>query len=66
MKRDIPQAVFDQFSKTARKVYQEVCKELDEQHSRKVPVGEGNPNHPMYDLQLFGYHKDEFMRKQYK
>ena len=25
-----------------------------------------NPNHPNYDLHIFGYHCDDFLAKQYK
>ena len=27
---------------------------------------EGNPNHPMYDLHIFGYHHKDFMKRQMK
>ena len=29
-------------------------------------LDEGNPNHPMYDQHIFGYHVDEFMARQYR
>lgn len=56
---DNPQAF-----KMARVAYLEVKRELD--NTPRHLLNEGNPNHPMYDLHIFGYHVDEFMRKQYK
>lgn len=66
MKHNIPQAVFD--SKEARRVqssgHREACAELDRQPPRML--GTGNPNHPMYNNQLFGYDEREFLAKQYR
>jgi hypothetical protein len=65
MKRTVPQVVFEtkEALKAAKEGHAQACRELD-----KVPhhmVDEGNPNHPMYDLYLFGYHVDTFLAKQY-
>ena len=66
MKRSIPQSVFD--SAEARKVqrdgHRQALNDL-----LKVPrdkLDRGNPNHPDYDLKLFGQDVSEFMAKQYK
>jgi len=64
-KRDIPQSVFDSPSaiRAARLGHAEACAELARLDQRML--GEGNPNHPSQET-LFGYGRDEFMRKQYK
>lgn len=66
VKRRVPHSVFD--SKEARRIqaqgHREACAELDRK-SRQL-LGEGNPNHPMYDNELFGYGEREFMAKQYR
>ena len=66
MKRTIPQAVFD--SKEARKIQKHAieaaARELDS--AKNNLLDEGNPNHPMYENNLFGYGEKEFMAKQYR
>jgi hypothetical protein len=66
MKRTVPQAVFD--SKEARRVarqgHLEACRELN--RTPRHLLDEGNPNHPNYDLKLFGYDANEFLSKQYR
>lgn len=65
-KRTVPQAVFD--SPSARRIcaagHKQACDELDRMPRHLLDVG--NPNHPMYDLHLFGEHVDIFMRRQYR
>ena len=58
-----PQSVFDAFSTTARRITAEVARELESTPRHLLP--EGNPNHPMYDLQLFGEHYADFMQRQF-
>jgi hypothetical protein len=65
-KRTIPQSVFDspEAIRAAKAGHAEAVSELN-----KLPrhmLGEGNPNHPMYDLKLFGYDVKEFLAKQYE
>lgn len=64
-KRTVPQAVFDAFPKNlARAAMRQAEEEL-----ARIPrhlLDEGNPNHPQYDLHLFGEHADTFMARQYK
>ena len=53
-----------EFAKLTRKGHERACEEL-----AKTPrhmLDEGNPNHPRYDLHLFGQPADEFMRRQYR
>lgn len=65
MKRTVPQAVFD--SKEARRIaaiaHKQACDDLAKKPRHML--GEGNPNHPMYDG-IFGYDRDEFLARQYK
>lgn len=65
-KRSVQQAVFDskEATRAAKAGHQMAVNEL-----ALVPrhmLGEGNPNHPRYDLHIFGVHADEFMAKQYR
>lgn len=65
-KRDIPQAVFD--SKDAIRVinagHRQACAELD--NTPRYLLSEGNPNHPQYDLMLFGQPAQDLISRQYK
>ena len=64
-KRTVPQAVFDAFPKNLAHA---AMRQAEEELAR-IPrhlLGEGNPNHPRYDLHLFGEHVDTFMARQYK
>lgn len=65
-KRSIPQPVFD--SSDARRVIKagnaEACRDLERKPCHLV--GEGDPNHPMYELHLFGEHYSTFMNRQHR
>jgi hypothetical protein len=65
-RRTVPQAVFDspEAIRAAKAGHAMACRELDA--TPRSSLGEGNPNHPRYDLHIFGIHADEFMSKQYK
>lgn len=65
-KRTVPQAVFDspEAIRAARQGHAEACAELA--RTPRHLLGEGDPNHPMYDLHIFGEHHETFMRRQYK
>lgn len=65
-KRSVPQAVFDapEARKVARLGHKAACDELDRTPRRLL--SEGNPNHPRYDLHLFGEHHETFMERQYE
>lgn len=65
-KRTVPQAVFDspEALRIAKQGHAEACRKLDA--TPRHLLGEGNPNHPMYDLHLFGEHHETFMNRQYK
>jgi hypothetical protein len=65
-KISVPQSVFDspEAMKVAKKGHAEACAEL-----AKTPrhlLDEGNPNHPMYDLHLFGERHESFIKRQYR
>lgn len=64
-KRTVPQAVFDspQALKAAKQGHAQACQELAD--TPRHMLDEGNPNHPRYDLHLFGQHHETFMRRQY-
>lgn len=65
-KRDVPQSVFD--SLEARKVQRDAIRESTRELNA-TPLhllDPSNPNHPDYDLQLFGMHYKAFMQMQYK
>lgn len=66
MKRTIPQTVFDspEARKAQRDGHRQACNELAAIPRHKLD--KGNPNHPDYDVTLFGYAVPEFMAKQYK
>jgi len=63
--RTVQQAVFDspQAIKAAKAGHAMACAELEA--TPRHMLDEGNPNHPKYDLHIFGVHVDEFMAKQY-
>lgn len=65
-KRTVPQAVFDspEAIRSAKAGHEQACRELE--RAPRHLLGGGNPNHPMYDLHIFGYHVDDFMAKQYR
>lgn len=64
--RTVPQAVFDspQARKVAREGHRLACEELA--RTPRHLLDEGNPNHPRYDLHLFGEHHETFMSRQHR
>lgn len=52
------------FDKTVRAGHIKACAELDATPCHIL--SEGNPNHPNYDLQLFGMNHADFMARQYR
>jgi hypothetical protein len=66
VKRSVAQAVFDSADakRIQRQGHAEACRELA--NTPRHLLGDGNPNHPMYDLHLFGIPANEFMARQYK
>jgi hypothetical protein len=52
------------WERLAKEAYAESVQELNNTPRHLLDVG--NPNHPMYDLHLFGIHQEEFLKKQYK
>lgn len=64
--RTVPQAVFDspEARRAARAGHREACQQLD--RTPRHLLDEGNPNHPRYDLQLFGQSATTFMARQYR
>lgn len=48
----------------ARKAVAQSKQELD--NTPRHLLDKSNPNHPDYDLKLFGYNVDEFLSKQFK
>ena len=65
MKRTVPQAVFDskEAQQAARAGHRAACAELE--RTPRHLLDEGNPNHPRYELLLFGYPEAELLAKQY-
>ena len=65
-KRTVSQAVFD--SPEALRIARAATKEATEQLDRmpRHMLDDGNPNHPRYDLHLFGVPAAEFMARQYR
>lgn len=65
-KRSVPEAVFCTPSalRAAREGHLEACRELNA--TPRELLGEGNPNHPRYDLHLFGEHHETFMSRQHR
>lgn len=64
-RRSVPQAVFDspEARRAANLGHEAACAELD--RTPRHLLGEGNPNHPRYDLHLFGEHHETFMKRQH-
>ncbi len=52
------------WERMAKEAVEESIEELN--NTPRHLLDEGNPNHPMYDLHIFGYHHEEFLKKQYK
>lgn len=65
-KRTVPQAVFDspEAQRAARQGHAQACRELAD--TPRHLLSSGNPNHPQYDLHLFGEHHQTFMQRQYR
>lgn len=63
--RTVPQAVFDspQALKVAKEGHRLACEQLA--RTPRHLLDEGNPNHPRYDLHLFGEHHETFMARQH-
>lgn len=64
-KYDVPQAVFDspEVTKLAKAACLAACRELD--NTPRHLLDKGNPNHPQYDLHIFGEHYSTFMARQF-
>lgn len=45
-----------------RQAHREAARELD----KRATVPESDPNHPMYELHIFGEHHATFMQRQHK
>jgi len=65
-KRTVHQAVFDSADalRIARQATREATAALD--RTPRHLLDQSNPNHPDYDLHLFGVPAAEFMARQYK
>lgn len=65
-KRTVSQAVFDspEAQRVARQGHAQACRELAD--TPRHLLNPGNPNHPQYDLHIFGEHHQLFMRRQYR
>ena len=50
--------------RAAKQGHAEACRDLA--NTPRHLLDEGNPNHPMYDLHIFGYHHKDFMKRQMK
>ena len=50
--------------KLAKAAVTQAVKELNDTPRQLLDTS--NPNHPNYDLHIFGYHQDEFLKRQYK
>lgn len=66
LKRTVPQAVFDSAfaRRAAREGHAAACAELA--RTPRHLLDESNPNHPRYDLHLFGEHHATFMARQHR
>lgn len=64
-KRAVPQAVFDspEALRVAKRAHEMACRELND--TPRHLLDEGNPNHPRYDLHIFGEHHEAFLKRQY-
>ena len=65
-KRSVPQAVFDApcARRAAKLGHEQACRALAATPRHMLDTG--NPNHPDYDLKLFGYEAHTFMAKQFR
>lgn len=66
MNKTVPQSVFDSIEarKVAERGHAEACAELESMP--RHALNENNPNHPRFDLHLFGVHYKVFLQRQYK
>lgn len=64
--RTIPQAVFEspEALRVIKAGHEQACRELERKPIHQLD--EGDPNHPMYDLHLFGEHHATFLSRQYQ
>jgi len=65
-KRTIPQCVFESKAAIAAISRGHRRATLELSSTPRHLLDEGNPNHPIYDLHIFGEHADIFMSRQYK
>lgn len=65
-KRTVPQSVFDtpEAKRAAKIGHAQACRELAE--TPRQLLDKANPNHPDFDLHLFGEHHASFMARQYR
>lgn len=65
-KKSVPEAVFasSEARRLTREGHKQACEELEK--TPREMLDEGNPNHPRYDLHLFGEHHTAFMARQHK
>jgi hypothetical protein len=65
-KRTVPQAVSDtpEALQAARRGHQQACRDLERTPRHRLDPG--NPNHPDYDLKLFGHDAAALLAKQYR
>lgn len=59
-------AIYD--TKEAKRLIKEAVRQSVNELSEtpRHMLDTSNPNHPNYDLHIFGYHWDDFLAKQYK
>lgn len=64
--RSIPQAVFDspEAIRATKLGHEAACAVLGRTPLNRL--GEGNPNHPRYDLHLFGERHETFLKRQHE
>lgn len=62
----VPQAVFDapEAFRIAKLGHAQAYRELE--NKPRHMLDEGDPNHPMYDLHIFGELQETFLQRQYK
>lgn len=65
-KISVPQSVFDspEALRIAKEGHRLACEELA--RTPRHLLDESNPNHPRYDLHLFGEPANQFLARQYK
>lgn len=63
---DTMNAIYD--TKEAKRLIKEAVRQSVKELSDtpRHMLNPSNPNHPNYDLHIFGYHCDDFLAKQYK